>query len=326
MNSVRFGAARVVVAAFLALALAAPTAWAKSSSGGSHASSHSSSSSGLSKPSLSSSSSSSSSSSGLTKPSLAAPPGGSPTAAPSSGPAGLGKPSLTGATAPQGSTSAAPPRPAAGSGLDLAASKAVSKSALAKFDADQQKFSAPPAAPVDARTAAGNPVWASANGRYRTADDYYAARERGYANLHYQPPVVIYQSAPSFGMWDSMFLYLMLDRAAQNQRDYAMWAYSHGNDPGYQAWRRDAETRGDAETRAKLAALDAKVAELEAQKAPKDAAALPDEVDASVALAPQAVLTAQSRDKGMGVMGWVAIVALIGVVGFVGRKMFGRRV
>jgi hypothetical protein len=237
----------------------------------------------------------------------------------------------------------AAPMGAAKSSLDIAASKNVSKSALAKFDSDQKKFSAPPPVAVDRSTVTSNPVWASNASRYRTADDYYAARDRSYASLHYQPPVIVYQHAPSYGLWDTVFLYMMLDRISQHNHDYAMWAYSHQTDPGYQAWMRDAQNSNDAKVQAQLADLKAEVARLEAEKAQQNPAFLPSEVDASVALAPQAVLSAQANESevaptkdepayksngGIGVVGVIAILLVLGGLGglgWAGWKMFGPR-
>ena len=48
-------------------------------------------------------------------------------------------------------------------------------------------------------------------------------------------PGFAYGMAPSYGIWDTLFLFMILDRFSD--RNHSAMAYHHANDPGYQAWR-----------------------------------------------------------------------------------------
>lgn len=98
----------------------------------------------------------------------------------------------------------------------------------------------------------------------------------------YQPPTYVYNMRPSYGMWDAMFMWMMLDN--MNHNAY----YHHRQDADWQAWRADANKQAEtnAELKAKLAAMDAKVKELEGQKVPVNPAYMPEGVDPAIAVAP----------------------------------------
>ena len=84
---------------------------------------------------------------------------------------------------------------------------------------------------------------------------YYNRRNSYYSD--YNPPVYMYNSSPSFGMWDSMALWYMLDHA--NDRNQYQLAYNQQNDAGYQEWRREADrlAADNDDLRRKLNQLDA---------------------------------------------------------------------
>ena len=52
-------------------------------------------------------------------------------------------------------------------------------------------------------------------------------------------PDYAYRSRPSFGVWDGLFLWFLLDNLTRP--GYGDFFYNHQNDPGYQQWRAEAE-------------------------------------------------------------------------------------
>ena len=241
----------------------------------------------------------------FTKPSL--PPPTATITKPPLSQGGVSKPTIT---------SAAPPAPR--SAADTAIAKGQSQQAYQRFQADQQKFRAPPAAaPPDTKAAQQTPAWRQYGSRWHSADSYYAAREDALrrapsVRLYYEhPPVYVLQGRPSYGAYAGAFLGgVLLDRIMQPS--YAQWAYSHANDPGFQAWRDDMQRQAadNADLRAKLAQMDAQVAQLKAQNAPTSEA-LPEDVDPSLVVAPQTVMMATASTTHW----WLWITAALAALG-----------
>lgn len=73
---------------------------------------------------------------------------------------------------------------------------------------------------------------------------------------NYNPPTYVYESRASFGAWDAMFLWMMLDKTS-NHDVY----YHHKNDPAFREWRAEADrlAKDNLELKAKLAKLDESV-------------------------------------------------------------------
>lgn len=124
--------------------------------------------------------------------------------------------------------------------------------------------------------------------RARTVDSstYYDRRQRYYSG--WDAPTYVYAGSPSYGMWDAMFMYMMLD----NMNDASRFAHNHASDPGYQEWRREAEAlaKDNAELQAKLAALDTQTATLAGT--PVDPSFLPAGTDPDIALSQAARVSA----------------------------------
>lgn len=122
-----------------------------------------------------------------------------------------------------------------------------------------------------------NPVYKRASSY--DSSTYYARRDRYYGSYH--PPAYVYNTSPSFGMWDTVFLYYMLN----NSHNSGQFAYNHQNDADYLAWRREADAlaRDNADLRKQLAAMDAQSAQYAGT--PVDPGYLPKGVDADIALA-----------------------------------------
>ena len=243
--------------------------------------------------------STSSSSGSFSKPSIStphtapAPTFTKPALPPSAGPT-FTKPPLGGGIA-RTVPSVTPPRSAA----DTAIAKGQSQQAYRQFQSEQQRFRAPPAAaPANTQAAQQTQAWRQYGTRWHSADSYYAARNNAFQRspemrTYYEhPPVYVLQGRPSYGAYAGAFLGgVLLDRIMQPS--YSQWAYSHYNDPGFQAWRADMENQAadNAELREKLAQMDAQVQQLRAQNAPTTEA-LPQDVDPSLVVAPQTVMLA----------------------------------
>ena len=121
-------------------------------------------------------------------------------------------------------------------------------------------------------------------------DNYYAGRDSYYGGMGWRTPGYAFRSYPSFGMWDALIMWSMLDMMS-GRRHYAM-AHHHANDEGYKEWRGEAErlAEDNEELRAKLDELDRQVATLEGT--PRNPDYLPPGVTPAIALAAEVVATA----------------------------------
>jgi TRAP transporter TAXI family solute receptor len=102
-------------------------------------------------------------------------------------------------------------------------------------------------------------------------------------------------SSPSFGIFNSLFLFWMLDHITN--KNVAATAYNHSNDPGFQKWRQEVETlaKDNEELRGKLSEMDRQIKSLEGT--PKDPSYLPPGVPVEAALAPTIFGATHSGDK-----------------------------
>jgi hypothetical protein len=199
---------------------------------------------------------------------------------------------------------------------DLAISRGQSKTALRQFDAEQQRYKAPPVAPPPSPQAARqSPIWTQYGGQWRTADQYYAARRRAeqqlppqVQNYYTSPPSYVSAGPPAFGNLSSAFLGAAIGMIGTSAWDN--WMYSHRNDPDYRAWHNYIQEKAtdDPDLKAKLDKLDARVNELEAEKAPTTNK-LPDGVDPSLVVAPQTAMLA-TASSGFN-WAWVYVPLLI---------------
>jgi TRAP-type uncharacterized transport system substrate-binding protein len=124
-----------------------------------------------------------------------------------------------------------------------------------------------------------NPVYNKASSH--DSSTYWDRRSNYYGS--YEPPMYVYNSSPAFGMWDTIFLYSLLN----NSSNAGSFAHHHQNDPDYQAWRREAETlaKDNADLRKQLNDLDAQAQASQYNGTPIDPGYLPSGVDADIALA-----------------------------------------
>jgi TRAP transporter TAXI family solute receptor len=164
------------------------------------------------------------------------------------------------------------------------------KKSLATHQSKQSGFSRTSNTAANTSSYRNNPVYNRGAQNRTSYDNYYAGRDRYYGGMGWGYPRYAYMSYPSFGMWDAMIWWSILDRS--RDRHYYSMAHHHAQDPGYQEWRREAKrlAEDNEELKAKLAVLDQEVATMTG--VPRDTNYLPPGVDPSVALAAEVVATA----------------------------------
>jgi TRAP transporter TAXI family solute receptor len=248
--------------------------------------------------------------SGYTKPSLPGTPSREPSTGATqrtSGSSGYAKPSLPGSTTPSearpGSPQGGYAKPTAsaipkekfsgGSQFDKTKvdqlKKQRSQESLRSYRAEQNKFKKPEEA-ADPSMYSSNPLYQKGqvygDFNYRS---HYQNRDQYYRAQNYQPPAYAFGGSPSFGMFDALFLYWMLDHASN--RNVAATAYHHADDPGYKKWRQEVEglAKDNQDLKSKLAELDKQTKTLEGT--PKDAGYLPKGVPTDAALAASVLAT-----------------------------------
>ncbi|MBF0556685.1 MAG: hypothetical protein HQK96_19380 [Nitrospirae bacterium] len=189
--------------------------------------------------------------------------------------------------------------------LNTTVSKQQARESLSKYEAQQGRFKS-----KDTTTNYGGYVSNPIVNRTRGYDQntYAYRRDNFYSGNSYQPPQYAYMSAPSFGMWDAMFLWFMLDHASD--RNYSRMYYNHQNDPDFQRWRKETDNLSgeNAELKAKLANLDKQVAELKGE--PVDQSYIPQGVDADIALNKKVLDAAHPVKKESHLLRWLLILAL----------------
>ncbi|WP_133510598.1 hypothetical protein [Candidatus Thiosymbion oneisti] len=128
------------------------------------------------------------------------------------------------------------------------------------------------------KTYGDNPIYRRA--RKTDRGSYWKRREQFYGR-NYEPPAYVYNMASSYGLFGTIFLAGLLN----NVSNAGAFAHHHQNDPGYQAWRREADelAKQNEDLRNKLVAMDAEAAKLDGT--PVDPAYLPKGVDPDIVLA-----------------------------------------
>jgi len=153
---------------------------------------------------------------------------------------------------------------------------------LEKYKAERSAFSKPP---YQADGTFAGPLGDRA--RSQSSFDYGSIadkRDSYYRSQGYKPPPYVFNTAPSFGIFDTIFLFWMLDHITN--KNVAKAAYNQSDDPAFQKWRQEVEnlSKDNSELRAKLSEMDTQIKALEGT--PKDPAYLPPGVPLEAALAP----------------------------------------
>jgi hypothetical protein len=147
-----------------------------------------------------------------------------------------------------------------------------------------------------------------------SSSDYYARRTVFYDSYRWSPPVYVYRSYNSFGIWDAMILWFMLDHI--NEAQYAAMYYNHRDDPGMQQFKKEAErlSAENADLKAKVAQLDESVKSLEQQGVKQYPSYMPPDT-AGIALAAGIGGTGVPKKSGGFPWTWVLGVALFALAG-----------
>lgn len=289
-----------------AVTFATPSeAWARSSS--------SSSSGGYSRPSASSSSSSSrtpSTSSSYSKPS-----------------------SSSGYTRPRTPSTSSTSSYTSQSASDKAISRQGSSSALSRYrDSDKPAPQPTTTTRSDRDRSDSGWSWSSGSSRRPSTTGYSPSRGGSWANWYGRQgwsPASYMQGGRSFGMWDAMFLWFMLD--SLTQPSHTAFFHNHQNDPGVQQWRAEAErlAADNKDLAAKLAKLDKSTAAMKDK--PVDPDAMPSDIPIQVATAgasgtdSASALEQPSESGGSGLLWVVLILATVLFLLWLARRRLAAR-
>ena len=237
----------------------------------------------------------------------------------SGAPNAASKPAAGGAWSNSSGTSAAPGTDNGRSKPSFAASgqAAVQKEASVKAYNEYKGKFAKPNNPVRDSAGVVGPQPTRTWDNYR---DYRSNRDNYYAGQGWSAPGYAYQSAPSFGLWDAMFLWFMLRQASGPS-----FMYNHQGDPGVQAFRQEADklAASNADLKKQLADMDAKIDQMRKDGVPVDPKRL-DGVDPSVALAAEHVVR-EDAPKASGMGSWVWILGAGAAVAVLFKLLARRR-
>ena len=147
---------------------------------------------------------------------------------------------------------------------------------------------------------------------YGFGSNYYTRRTVFYDAHGWSPPVYVYHSYSSFGIWDAMILWFMLDHIYDAQ--YAAMYYNHRDDPGMRQFRSELDrlSAENAELKAKVAKLDESAKSLEQQGAKPDPAYMPQDA-AGIALAADIAAKEAPRSRGFP-WAWVIIIGAVALI------------
>jgi hypothetical protein len=205
---------------------------------------------------------------------------------------------------------------------DQALSRQGSADALQRFrDKDKEPATAArPNAGSGTSTATGTGSssgggWSWGNRTPSAGGGYAPAGGGSWSNWYGQrgwSPAPYMNSGRSFGMWDAMFLWFMLDTMTKSS--HASWFYNHQNDPGVQQWRSEAErlAKDNKDLANKLNELDKSVASMKGQ--PVDSKAMPSDVPTQVATGSLSSdksasgLQQPAKSGGSSVFLWVVLI------------------
>ena len=173
------------------------------------------------------------------------------------------------------------------SAMSTRISQDASKRSLSNHKTQQSKFAKQSTSATNTSSYKNNALYNRASESRVPYGRYYNQRDRYYSGSGWSAPGYAFRSYPSFGMWDALIWWSMLDHLSDRRR-YSM-AHHHASDPGYQEWRREADrmAQENEELKKKLGDLDRQVATMKGL--PVDANYLPPGVDPSVALAAEVV-------------------------------------
>ena len=169
------------------------------------------------------------------------------------------------------------------------AQKAKSGASLQAYKTEQAKFKQPPTK-FDSGTYKSSGLYNSTPvyGRY-DAGRHITVQKNYYSGMGYTPAPYVYGFSPSYGLFNTMFMFWMLDNMNHN-RDAAMMAHSYQNNPDYIKWKQDAAKKAETDPalKAKIDEMDKKLDSMKGQ--PIDPNFKPKSIPAEVIISPEAMM------------------------------------
>ncbi|MBV5347814.1 hypothetical protein JZU46_06335 [bacterium] len=159
-----------------------------------------------------------------------------------------------------------------------------------KYTVKPQVYDSKSALPKDVQS---NPLYTQA--RVRSTDNYntFVVNKTNYYTRHNFVPEPYMYTHSSYSGYNGIMFYMALN----SMSNVAMLStlYNHSGQPGYTQWREEANRQAEtnADLKAKLAEMDAKLANMTGEKNPKY---LPPDMPADVALANEALVVADKDD------------------------------
>ncbi len=163
--------------------------------------------------------------------------------------------------------------------------------------------------------AGGQPIL-NPNRKFGSYNEYNSYRNSYYGSRGWSAPGYAFGGFSSFGMWDAMFLWFMMSHAGGSS-----FFYNHQNDPGVQAFQKEAQTlaASNEDLKKQVAEMNTKLDDLKKSGAPVDPKAMPADVDPNVALAKPPV---DDTPKSSG--GWFFPLAMGGLALALGLMLYSR--
>lgn len=121
------------------------------------------------------------------------------------------------------------------------------------------------------------------NSRSYTKKSYSDYKYRYYSNRGYSAPNYYYQSYRSFGMWDSLFLWMMLDRISTPQ--YSRFYYNHSENPDVKNFIAEAKdlSNENIELKEKLDMMEVKIDKMKDEGVKVDSNYIPKDIKPELA-------------------------------------------
>ena len=116
-----------------------------------------------------------------------------------------------------------------------------------------------------------------------TKKSYSDYKYRYYSRKRYSPPGYYYRSYRSFGIWDSLFLWMMLDRISTPQ--YSRFYYSHSDDPDVRKFIEEARelSKENEELKGKLDVMEREVQTMKSNGVVADPNYIPEDISPELA-------------------------------------------
>jgi hypothetical protein len=199
--------------------------------------------------------------------------------------------------------------------LNDAARRSMSANSLEQYRRERAESKSPPR-PVQAQEVRKDPTYNQTRDRYGSVDEYMRQRQRHVEDLRRRAPDAYRYSrdmSPNYGMYDSSFLMGLILGSIGSSSSNAAWLDSQRDQDWYRQWRLDMERRAtdDADLRSRIDAMDREMERQRSLPAPATAATLPEGVPNSLAIAPEAMITAETTDKRGFSWGWIMLIGLI---------------